>query len=402
MGMDKINEVMQDYVKNQEISGAALLVRRGDEILYENRWGYSRCETNQEIKEDSIYRLMSMTKCITAVAVMICIEKGLLELDAPLSRYIPEFAGMQVMEDPRYEFSMDKMKKIPLLLLTFSMNKVKRTDAEREITIRDLLSHSSGLQQGLVGLLALMKEKKQYDNLRDFVLHYTDYVLDFQPGRGTGYSPLAGFDILGYLVSVVSGMPFEDFMQKEICQPLDMKDTTFFLNDEQKKRLVDVYKRKKDKLVNVTGTKKDMQGIMHQKEILFEHGCGGLFSTLHDYDHFGDMLLHEGSYHGKRILKPETVQLLHTEAAKEHLEPEQGFVWGLGMKIRQDKEKGGFAVSEGTYGWSGAFGTHFFISPADDLEVVFMTNRSDLEGSGSYISAKIEELVASIWEKEEK
>ena len=117
MGMDKINEVMQDYVKNQEISGAALLVRRGDEILYENRWGYSRCETNQEIKEDSIYRLMSMTKCITAVAVMICIEKGLLELDAPLSRYIPEFAGMQVMEDPRYEFSMDKMKKIPLLLL---------------------------------------------------------------------------------------------------------------------------------------------------------------------------------------------------------------------------------------------------------------------------------------------
>lgn len=105
-----------------------------------------------------------------------------------------------------------------------------------------------------------MKEKKQYDNLRDFVLHYTDYVLDFQPGRGTGYSPLAGFDILGYLVSVVSGMPFEDFMQKEICQPLDMKDTTFFLNDEQKKRLVDVYKRKKDKLVNVTGNKKRYAG----------------------------------------------------------------------------------------------------------------------------------------------
>lgn len=95
-GWIKSMKVMQDYVKNQEISGAALLVRRGDEILYENRWGYSRCETNQEIKEDSIYRLMSMTKCITAVAVMICIEKGLLELDAPLSRYIPEFAGMRL------------------------------------------------------------------------------------------------------------------------------------------------------------------------------------------------------------------------------------------------------------------------------------------------------------------
>lgn len=389
MDVKKIGETMQEYVNNQEMAGGALFVRQGENILYREKWG--------AVQFDSIYRMMSMTKCITAAAVMICIERGLIGLDESLSTYIPEFKEMKVMDDKRYVFEPKKLKKFPMMLLTFRMDRVKNKPAKREMTIRDLLSHSSGLQQGLVGLLAMTKEREQYKTLRDFVLHYTKHSLDFEPGIGTGYSPLAGFDILGYVVSLVSGMEFDEFIQKEICMPLHMKDTTFFLSKEQKKRLVDVYKRKKNRLLKVTGTKDDMAGFMHQKEICFEHGSGGLYSTLDDYANFGEMLLCKGNFRGTQILKPETVELMHTEAPKRHLEPEPGLVWGLGMKIRQNPKKANLPVTEGTYGWSGAFGTHFFISPKDNLEAVFMMNRSDIGGSGSYISAKVEELIFEIW-----
>lgn len=391
MDEKEIDTVMNGYVQNSEMAGGALLVRNKDKILYQKQWG--------AVQPNSIYRLMSMTKCITAVAVMICVERGLMELDAPLSRYIPAFEAMQVMDDARYAFRPEKLKKLPMIasILTFSMDRVKRTDAVRQITIRDLLSHSSGLQQGMAGLFAMLKEKEQFSTLQAEVQHYAHHVLDFQPGTGTGYSPIAGFDTLGYVVSVVSGQSLEDFVQKNICRPLGMQDTTFFLSEAQKKRLVPVYKRKKGQLVDVTDTKEDMQGTLRQNEILFEHGSGGLFSTLADYDRFGAMLLHGGTYNGAQILQPETVALLHTEAPLQHLEPQPGFVWGLGMKIRQDPTKSDCKATAGTYGWSGAFGTHFFISPQDGLETVFMTNRADLGGSGSYISTKVEELVFGIW-----
>lgn len=392
MDIKQIDEIMEAYVNNQEMAGGALFVRQGENILYRQKWG--------EVEFDSIYRMMSLTKCITAVAVMICVERGLIGLDEPLSTYIPEFKEMKVMDDERYVFEPEKLKKLPLMLLTFRMNKVKSKPAQREITIRDLLSHSSGLQQGLVGLLAMTKEIREYKTLREHVLHYTKHCLDFEPGTGTGYSPLAGFDILGYVVSVVSGRSLAEFIEEEICAPLHMKDTTFFLSEEQKPRLVDVYKRKNNQLIKVTGTKDDMAGFMHEKEICFEHGCGGLFSTLDDYANFGEMLLGNGNFRGGQLLKPETVELMHTEAPMQHLEPEPGFVWGLGMKIRQDPKKANVSATEGTYGWSGAFGTHFLISPKDDLEVVFMMNRSDIGGSGSYISAKVEELVFGIWGKD--
>lgn len=392
MDIKQIDEIMEAYVNNQEMAGGALFVRQSENILYRQKWG--------EVEFDSIYRMMSLTKCITAVAVMICVERGLIGLDEPLSTYIPEFKEMKVMDDERYVFEPEKLKKLPLMLLTFRMDKVKSKPAQREITIRDLLSHSSGLQQGLVGFLAMTKEIREYKTLREHVLHYTKHCLDFEPGTGTGYSPLAGFDILGYVVSVVSGRSLAEFIEEEICAPLHMKDTTFFLSEEQKPRLVDVYKRKNNQLIKVTGTKDDMAGFMHEKEICFEHGCGGLFSTLDDYANFGEMLLGNGNFRGGQLLKPETVELMHTEAPMQHLEPEPGFVWGLGMKIRQDPKKANVSATEGTYGWSGAFGTHFLISPKDDLEVVFMMNRSDIGGSGSYISAKVEELVFGIWGKD--
>ena len=388
---------MQEYVDHQEMSGGALMVRKNGELVYQNKWGMACIDSKEEISYDSIYRMMSMTKCVTAVAILQLIESGKLGLDDSLSKYVPEFKNMQVASVERYVIDMDHPKKILLQVPLFKMEKVKTVPADREITIRDLLSHSSGLEQGAVGLIAMMKMKIEDQILEDRVMRYSRYALDFQPGTGTSYSPLAGFDILGYVIERVSGMRFEEYLQRNICEPLEMKDTTFFLSDEQKKCLVHVYKREKETLKDVTGTKDDMFGMLHQDKMRFEEGSGGLFSTIVDYEHLVEMLCNHGSFHGKQILKPETVKLMHTEAAEQHLEPDPGTVWGLGVKIRQNPNAAKSFATEGTYGWSGAFGTHFFVSPKDHLEAVFMTNRTDLGGSGSYISAKVEELVFDIW-----
>ena len=393
MKTETINQVMQGYIDSHELAGGALHVFSEAETIFRGKWGLSDIEATRSVEYDSIFRLMSMTKPIVAAAVMICAERGLIDIDDPVSHYLTEFADMQVNHDPKYANGPDLLKRIPLLLPFFNISKVKTKPASRDITVRDLLSHSSGMQQGTVSLLSLLKGLPQFGSLREEVSYFAAQPLDFDPGTGTGYSPLAGFDVLGYLIECVSGTRLEGFVRTEICDPLEMFDTGFFLSEERQKRLVKVYKRHAGILKDVTGTKNDVAGAMHQKAISFEHGCGGMYSTLDDYSHFAQMLLCEGSYKGRRILQPETVRMMRSEAPLVHLEPEPGFVWGLGMKICQDPEKGGSPATAGTYGWSGAFGTHFFISPIDRLGVVFMTNRADLEGSGSYISKRIEELV---------
>ena len=388
-----IDSTIQSYVKNAELSGAALMVRKGGKVVYHNKWGWTDIADQTPITDASVFRMMSMTKPVTAVGILKLMEKGLLSLDDPITKFLPLFQNMQVSIDKRYEFrpGMNPLSLLPKMLF-FRMGNVKTEPATRDITIRDLLSHSSGLAQGIVGLLAMRKDKSIKKSLAQQADVLSQYVLDFQPGTGTGYSPLAGFDMLTRILEVASGMDADAYFRKEIFDPLGMADSFFWPNDTQKQHIVKCYKRKKNRLVDVTGTKDDMYGIL-ACEAGYIAGCGGLFSTLADYDRFAQMLANGGTLDGVTILKPETVELMHTEAPEKHMEPDPGQVWGLGVKIRQDPAKGNLPVTAGTYGWSGAFGTHFFISPKDDLSCVWMTNRTDLGGSGSYISAKIEKLV---------
>ena len=393
MIVGEIDKTIQGYIDNQEISGGALLVRRGEELIYEHYWGWADVVAHKPIEENSIYRMMSMTKPVTAVAVMQQVEQGKIGLDDPVSRWLPAFQSLRVVSDKRYEWheGMNMLFLLPKLLF-FHADRVKTVPAEREITIRDLLSHSSGLQQGLAGLLAYKKDTATKENLASECEKYSRLFLDFQPGLGTGYSPLAGFDVLGRIVELSSGEALDNYMKTHIFEPLDMRDTAFRLSEEQKNRLVHAYKRKKGRLTDVTGTKDDMDSMLHRGPG-YVAASGGLFSTVGDYEHFARMLLDGGSWNGNWLLRQETVTQMSTEGALTHLETEPGFVWGLGVKIRQDPQKGGSPCTAGTFGWSGAFGTHFFVSPADHLEAVWCTNRTDLEGSGSYISKKIEELI---------
>ena len=393
MDTQEIQRTINAYIQNQELAGGALLVRRDEEVLYENTFGYSNIAARQVIARDSLYRLMSMTKPITAVAVMQLAEQGKIELDAPLNRYLHGFTAMRVVDDKRYAYH-EGMNALSLLpgLLTFRLKAPRTVPAERDITIRDLLCHASGLEQGIYGLISMKLDKSKRESLAALEQKYSTMPLDFQPGKGGGYSPLAGFDMLARVVEVVSGLPFDAYLQQNLFDPLGMQDTAFRLDDAQTARLVHVYKREKNRLQDVTDTAEDMDSLLKRGEN-YTAGCGGLFSTLHDYDRFALMLLSGGEVDGVRVLQPETVRLMGQPGSPAYPDPDPGCAWGLGMKIRKDPQKAKSACTADTFGWSGAFGTHFFVSPKDHLSAVWMMNRSDIDGAGSYISKKIEELV---------
>ncbi len=390
MDVHEIDRVMEAYLQNQEMAGGSLIVRKDDTVVFDKTWGYADVEHRLPVTENTIFRMASMTKVVTAVGILRLMEKGALELDAPLSKYLPEFSNMRVCADKRYEFhpGMRMASLLPKLLL-FRMDKVKTVPADREITVRDLLSHASGLQQGMAGMMAMMKANKK-DSLEDRIHAYSRYALDFQPGTATSYSPCAAFDILGYLMGVLTDKSPAEAYQELVFAPLEMESAVFKLPEDGKARLARTYTRKNGRLTDVTATSKDLEGILRiQKDSDYVAGCGGLYCTVHDYEKLGRMLCNRGNGY----LKPETVQLMHTEAQEKHLEPEPGQVWGLGVRIRQRDE----FCTPGTYGWSGALGTHFFVSPEDKLDAVFATHRTDLGGSGSYISRKVEELVFGVW-----
>ena len=393
MDTQEIQRTIDAYIQNQELAGGALLVRRDEEVLYENTFGYSNIAARQAIARDSLYRLMSMTKPITAVAVMQLAEQGKIELDAPLNHYLHGFTAMRVVDDKRYAYH-EGMNALSLLpgLLTFRLKAPRTVPAERDITIRDLLCHASGLEQGIYGLISMKLDKSKRESLAALEQKYSTMPLDFQPGKGGGYSPLAGFDLLARVVEVVSGLPFDAYLQQNLFDPLGMQDTAFRPDDAQTARLVHVYKREKKRLQDVTDTAEDMDSLLKRGEH-YTAGCGGLFSTLHDYDRFAHMLLNGGEVDGVRVLQPETVRLMGQQGSPDYPDPDPGCAWGLGMKIRKDPQKAKSACTAGTFGWSGAFGTHFFVSPKDHLSAVWMMNRSDIDGAGSYISKKIEELV---------
>ena len=390
---DCINEKMLSYIAGQEMAEAALLVRKSGKLVYQNTWGGASC--------DSMYRMMSLTKIVTSIAILKLMEQGKVTLEDSIAKYLPAFSDMKVACDERYIGVEASQEKLLSCLPSFVLEEVKTVPAKRPITIRDLLSHSAGLEQGDVGFLTLYSMKEGDKTLKERVERYSHYVLGFQPGNGTGYSPICGFAVLGKLIEIISGMRYEEFLQKEICEPLEMKNTTFFLSEEQKAKLVPVYERADGKLVDVTGTKKDMNGFLLQNPIRFEDGSAGLFSTVADFEHVADMLCHHGRYRDSQFLKPETVELMHTPAAEKYMEPEPGLVWGLGVQIRENPGKAGSFATQGTYGWSGMFGTHLFVSPKDELEAVFVTNRCDLDGSHSYISREVERMVFQMYSESE-
>ncbi|MHA9737927.1 serine hydrolase [Robinsoniella peoriensis] len=396
MKIDMIDESMENYITNGEMAGAVLYVHHNGTPIYQGQWGSADVQGKVPIGYDTtIFRMASLSKVITAVGIMKLIEQGKLGLDDKVSAVLPEFASPRVVDDERFE-GMEAFQKYFILKEPAPLDHVKTVPADRELTVRDLLTHSSGLEMGAYGILSRCAAAKKEDTLKERVRQFAGFALDFQPGSATGYSATGNFDVLARMIEVITGMEFYEFMKREIFIPLDMKDTTYQLSKDQEARLSDLYKNVEGNPTNVSGSREDLWeiGSIGPK---MQSGSAGVLCTAQDFDHLTQMLANEGYFKGKQVLKPETVKMLYTETAYEHLEPEPGMEWGLGVKIRRDSEKAGSFATEGSYGWSGAFGTHMVISPRDGLSLTFIMNRADIGGSGSYISKKVEELVFGIF-----
>lgn len=396
MKLNLIDETMEHYMKNGEMAGAVLYVHRNGETLYQNKWGSADVQGKLPVGYDTtIFRMASLSKVVTAVGVLKLIEQGKLGLDDSVSAYLPEFAFPRVVDDERFD-GMEAFQRYFIRKEPAPLQNVKTKPADRELTVRDLLTHSSGLEMGGYGLLSRTANATEEDTLKERVGQFAGMALDFQPGTATGYSPMANFDVLARMIEVITGQEFYEYMRREIFLPLDMRNTFYQLPREKKDRLAALYKSVNGKPADVSGSDEDLKGIGSIGSRM-QSGAAGVLCTAQDMDHLTLMLANEGEYDGRRILEAETVRMLYTETAYQHLEPEPGMEWGLGVKIRRNPEAAESFATEGSYGWSGAYGTHIVISPKDGLSLTFIMNRADIGGSGSYISRKVEELVFGIF-----
>ncbi len=334
--------------------------------LLEVSAGHRNIERTEKISDKSIFRLASMTKPITSVAFMQQLEKGKLSLDEPISKRLPEFEKMCVAT---------KVENREILSLE---------DAKYPITPRMLLTHSAGVGCGL-SYGAQYRPMKKELSLEKSVKRYAECALDFQPGTMHCYSPVWGFDIIAHLVEIASDMPYEEYIKKFIFNPLGMTDTTYLPTDEQLPRCVDM----------ITQTDIGLQkhslrakvGFLDFEEG-FASGGAGLFSTLSDYGGFARMLLNDGALDGERILGEESVKIMLTPQLSEKLQGVEDYLnWGLGVRVHPRQKADIQPLPAQSFGFSGYFGTHFWVDKENGLACVYMMNISN-GGDISELSGK--------------
>ena len=354
--LKRLDAGMQRFVDDNRLAGVTTLLARRGKIVHANAFGKKDIRTPDPLTRDSIFRIYSMSKPITGVAMMMLYEEGKWRLEDPVSRYIPEFAKLQVYTGDNADGSM------------------KLEDARRSMTMRELMTHSAGLgyvlnQEHPVDRLFI---KEQILNpavpLQTMIDKLAKAPLVAQPGRRWSYS--IAIDVQGYLVEKLSGQTFADFLQTRLFGPLGMKDTAFYVPKQKLSRLARVHTDGQagklappaDDAVDVTTPP------------LGPSGGGGLFSTADDYLRFAQMMLNGGELAGTRYLSPRTVQMIRTNhLPAEALETVRaGTGWGLGFRTIMDAAAAGEAVNDGSYDWFGLAGTWFWIDPAADLTFVGM------------------------------
>jgi CubicO group peptidase (beta-lactamase class C family) len=342
---------LQPFVDQGEISGAVMLVADRDHVLHLSAVGASDLATGRKMETNDIFWIASMSKPITAVCVAILADEGKLSFDDPVEKYLPEFRNQWVVQ----ETAPDRRVLVR---------------AARPITLRDLLTHTSGLGEYQV--------TSPHWTLAEFALAIAREPLRFQPGTRWAYST-AGLDTLGRVVEVVSGLPFAEFMQQRLLDPLGMKDTTWWISPAQDRRRAHTY------ILNTQSKKLEETPIFYMYGGAVTDrarpplGGAGLFSTAADVAKFYQMMLHGGELAGKRILKPETVTEM-TRKQTGDLKARAGMPWGLGFCVVDDPSQmeANRTFSPGAFGHGGAFGTQSWADPVRGLVYVFMIERDKI------------------------
>ncbi len=364
---DNVTKLLQSFVDNGEIVGTSVCVIKANKEIYRENIGFANKEKEIAIQNDTIYRLFSMTKPVTAVAIMILCERGLCDINEPVSKYIPAYKNQQVMTNSG-----------PVAL-------------KRELKIKDLLTMTSGLPYAENITASGMEMNKIFSKMssdmekgilwstQKFIEAFANVPLVFQPGEHWLYGVSA--DIVGAIVEIISKKTFWEFLFEEIFEPLDMVDTSFWVPKEKRERFAQIYEFDKDGVL-VPFNKKVLGLNNYLTPPAFESGGAGLVSTMDDYIKFASMLLNEGTFNCKKILSKKSVKLM----SSNHLTPEQiktlpwesqkGYGYGLLMRSLINVNDTGCLGSVGEYGWSGWAGNWFCIDPEEKLIIIFMMQRA--------------------------
>ena len=363
--LQRINELVRRYIESGQISGAVTMVSRHGRVAHFEAQGLMDIDAKTPMRKDAIFRMASMSKPVTGVAILMLMEEGKLRISDPVSQFIPEFKNIKVAV----------AKPLPPGSLPGAQPprepEIFTVPADREVTIRDLMTHTSGLESGGVGTkeAGRIAPRKTSDNLAHYIPQLGAVPLDFQPGTQWRYSALAGIETLGRIVEVASGMTFDQFLQKRIFEPLDMKDTAFYPTDDRLARIVTLYERKDSKLSRI-----DTPGWLATRTLL--SGGAGLWSTAEDYMQFAQMLVNGGVLNGKQLLSPRTVDLMASNHVRDLYsgisQRLQGMGFGLTVEVVLDSVAAGRRESNGSFGWDGAFGTHFWVDRKEQLVGLLM------------------------------
>ena len=358
-GIEALDDAMREIVANQDVAGMVWMLAKDGKVATFEHAGIARLEDNAAMTQDSLFRIYSMTKPVTGVALMMLWEEGKWDFDDPVSKFIPEFADLQVLAsyDDEGNVELEPLKRQP--------------------TMRELLNHTAGFGYGLFGndpVNTAFREQAVLASadLDELIAKVADIPLLYQPGERWFYS--VGVDIQGYIVQQISGMPYGEFLRTRLFEPLDMMDTRFYVEPEDQVRFAEVHywDTERNRLAQQPH-RTDRPSYFDPERL--ESGGGGLVSSTHDYARFIQMLVNRGELEGVRILKPESVGIMRTNSltGEEDMsaaiggpgQPGQGF--GVDFAITYDPVAAGTPQGPGTYYWAGAAGTSFWIDPVNDI-----------------------------------
>jgi CubicO group peptidase (beta-lactamase class C family) len=362
--LQRIHQMVMRHVEAGDISGAVTIVARRGRVVHFESHGLMDIEAKKPLTKDTLFRLASSSKPITAAAILMLMEDGKLKLTDPVSKYIPEFKNSKVaLELVRSAVPMSDQAPA-------NGERYYTVPANHEITIIDLITHTSGLATGGItnaDFQSLLKSRKPTDTLADFIPRIGAIPLDYQPGTQWRYSGRAGFDTLGRIVEIASGLTFDQFLRQRLFEPLAMNDTWFNIQEKDAARVANIYRK--------TSTGLEKGAPLAIGTPAYFSGAGGLTCTAEDYLHFAQMLSNGGQLNGKRILSPWTVDTMLSNNVGDLFNgqsgrPPKGVGFGLGGEVVVSAVDARLRKPDGSYGWDGAYGTYWWVNRKEQMVVI--------------------------------
>jgi len=385
--LKRIGEAVERHVAAGNVAGAVTLVARRGKIAHFEAHGVMDVDTKKPMAKDNLFRLASMSKPITGVAVMMLVEEGKIRLNDPVSRFIPEFAHLNKVAVARAGAAAPPVAAAPRQ--AGEGNAAPQYDvvsANRQITIADLLKHGSGLVSGGLGAAdaARLAPRTPTDTLATYIPKLAAVPLDFQPGTLWRYSGSAGFDVLSRVVEVVSGQTYDKYLQERLLGPLGMPDTGFFAPAGKAARVVTMSE----------STPNGLRSVARTDSTVYFSGAGGMMSTAEDYLQFAQMMLNGGELNGRRYLSPQTMALMTSNHTGDMVNgqfgrPPRGMGFGLSMQVVMDPVAADLRVSKGAFGWAGGTGVSFWVEPAEQIVSIYFIQG----GSGGQLRGDVENAI---------